>query len=76
MDLVEAQKFEKGDKSARRCVRVVIRRVLGEQIVDVGFLGSGKKEDAMWHVPHCTNKTHNPALTAWFYWVRKKRRVC
>ena len=52
MDLVEAQKFEKGDESTRRCVRVVIRRLLGEQIVDVGILGSGKKEDAMWHVPH------------------------
>ena len=33
-------------------MRVMIRRLLGEQIVDVGVLGSGKKEDAMWHVPH------------------------
>ena len=32
-------------------MRVVIRRLLGEQIVDGGVLGSGKKEDAMWHVP-------------------------
>ena len=33
-------------------MRVVIRRLLGEQIVAVGILGSGKKDDAMWHVPH------------------------
>ena len=45
-------KILEGDKSARRCVRVVIRRRLGEQIVDVGVLGSDKKEDDMWHVPH------------------------
>ena len=32
-------------------MRVLIRRLLGEQIVDVGVLGSVKKEDAMWHVP-------------------------
>ena len=40
-----------GVESARRCVRVVIRRLLGKQIVDVGVLGSGKKKDVMWHVP-------------------------
>ena len=31
-------------------MKVVIRRLLGEQTVDVGVLGSGKKEDAMWRV--------------------------
>ena len=31
-------------------MRVVIRRLLGEQIVDVGVLGSGKKEDGMCHI--------------------------
>ena len=57
MDLVEAQKFKEGEQIARRCVKVVIRRLLGEQIADVAVLGSGKKEDAMWHVPH-----HPPSL--------------
>ena len=37
VDLVEAQKFEK-----RIRAQVVIRRLLGEQIVDVGIFGSGK----------------------------------
>ena len=60
--MVEAQKFEKG-RDTRGCVRVVIRRLLGEQIVDAGVLGSGKKEDAMWHVPqlyqrYCTEQRH------------------
>ena len=32
-------------------MRVVIRGLLREQIVDVGILGNGKKEDARWHVP-------------------------
>ena len=45
MDLVEAQKFEKGSSSRSSYY------LLREQIVAVGVLGSGKKDDAMWHVP-------------------------
>ena len=33
-------------------MKVATRRVLKEQIVVVAVLGSGKKSDAMWHVPH------------------------
>ena len=32
-------------------MKAVTRRLLGEQIVAVAVLGSGKKDDAMWHVP-------------------------
>ena len=33
-------------------MRVVTRRLLEEQIAVVVVLESGKKDDAMWHVPH------------------------
>ena len=36
---------------ARCCVRVTTRRLLEEQIAVVVVLESGKKDDAMWHVP-------------------------
>ena len=32
-------------------MKVAARRLLEEQIVVVAILGSGKKSDAMWHVP-------------------------
>ena len=32
-------------------VRLMTRRLLGEQIAVVVVLESGKKDDAMWHVP-------------------------
>ena len=32
-------------------MRVVTRRLLGGQIVTLAVVGSGKKDDAMWHVP-------------------------
>ena len=31
---------------------VATRRLLEEQLVVITVLGSGKKSDAMWHVPH------------------------
>ena len=35
-------------------MKAATRRLLGWQIVAVAVLGSGKKDDAMWHVPqHC-----------------------
>ena len=33
-------------------MKVATRRLLEEQLVVVAVLGSGKKSDAMWHVPH------------------------
>ena len=32
-------------------MKVATRRLLEEQLVVVAVLGSGKKSDAMWHVP-------------------------
>ena len=46
------------EQSAKHCVKVVIRRLLGEQTVDVVVLGSGKKEDAMWHVPQAISPSN------------------
>ena len=54
-------------------MRVVIRRLLGEKIVAVGVLGSGKKDDAMWHVPHFHTKCLEMiTLTNWanFIFIR------
>ena len=34
------------------CESVATKRLLGEQIAVVVVLESGKKDDAMWHVPH------------------------
>ena len=34
-------------------MKTVTIRLLGGQIVGVAVLGSGKKDDAMWHVPQC-----------------------
>ena len=33
-------------------MKVASRRLLEQQLVVVAVLGSGKKNDAMWHVPH------------------------
>ena len=33
-------------------VKAATRRLLEEQIVVVAVLGSGKRSDSMWHVPH------------------------
>ena len=33
-------------------MKVATRRLLEEQVVVVAVLWSGKKSDAMWHVPH------------------------
>ena len=41
-----------GGGDARCCVKAATRRLLDEQILVVAVLGSGKKSDAMWHVPH------------------------
>ena len=32
-------------------MKVATRRLLEEQLIVVAVLGSGKKSDAMWHVP-------------------------
>ena len=37
-------------------MRVTTRRLLEEQTPVVVVLESGKKDDAMWHVPHCNFK--------------------
>ena len=37
-------------------MKVATRRLLEEQLVVVAILGSGKKSDAMWHVPNLYNK--------------------
>ena len=38
-------------------MKVATRRLLEEQIAVVIVLESGKKDDAMWHVPHLHPKT-------------------
>ena len=37
-------------------MKVATRRLLEEQLVAVAVLGSGKKSDAMWHVPHTLSR--------------------
>ena len=34
-------------------MKVATRRLLEEQVAVAVVLESGKKDDAMWHVPHC-----------------------
>ena len=38
-------------------MKAATRRLFEEQIVVVAVLGSGKKSDAMWHVPQCKLST-------------------
>ena len=36
-------------------MKASVRRLLEEQLVVVAVLGSGKKSDAMWHVPQSSS---------------------
>ena len=41
-------------------MKVATRRLLEEQLVVVAVLGSGKKNDRMWHVPQYVEKKFHP----------------
>ena len=43
-------------------MKVATRRLLEEQLAVVAVLRSGKKSDAMWHVPHQNTCLENPLI--------------
>ena len=49
---------------ARCCVKVATRRLLKVQLVVVPVLGSGKKSDAVWHVPQLLCGTPDTMITS------------
>ena len=45
-------------------MKVATRRLLEEQLVVVAILGSGKKSDAMWHVPQTHARMFSKTLAS------------
>ena len=56
-------------------MKVATRRLLEEQIAVVVVLESGKKDDAMWHVPQLVRGDKSRRLVFGMFKIQKKRNV-